>query len=174
MEERLRKCRVVCGRTMTDKPVATTLYCDKKCAKSHTLQERSIDLRHRITADKEMLTDHTILYKEHLNHYKEQLKQSEEKVTDHNIGEALFTQIKFHKAAIDFNESLLRREKRDILHMKRYKCLKVVGDLYEAFQKHGDLVSTEKHQNALSLIHYFNDHDGVKGAIGDINTFGTD
>ena len=156
---------VVYGRP--DKIIEIKRFCDAKCLKKWALQETSIDLRQKIVRLKEYLPRGVDRYKDCLN------KIREGNVSKDN-GEMFFLQIKYIKTAIDFYESLLRREKRDILHMKRYKCLKTVGDLYESFQKFGELVSTEKHQDALSLIHYFNDHDGVKGATMDIDTFGTD
>jgi hypothetical protein len=131
-------------------------FCNDNCQRAYILQETTIDINKRIDDYKRVLGYRTKLYKEGL----EIMKDSSDEVDIQKIkksGEALFVMIKYFKIAIDFHESVLRREKKDILTMKRYKCLKLAGDFYEAIQGNDDFGSLH-HKYILNEIYSFNDH----------------
>ena len=131
-------------------------FCNDNCQKAFLLQENTIDIKNNITDYKQVLEERIKLYKQGINI----IKDPSDKVNIQEVkktGEALFVMIKYYKTVIDFNESLLRREKKDILTMKRYKCLKLAGDFYEAIQGNDDFGSLH-HKYILNEIYSFNDH----------------
>jgi len=151
-------------------------FCNDNCMRAFALQEYTIDIKHRINRYKKHLEIRTNLYKEGIKIMKnpsDEVDVQEVKKT----GEALFVMIKFYKIAIDFYESVLRREKKDILTMKRYKCLKLAGDVYEAIQE-VKCFKSAFHDYALDQIHSFNDHvdkygeEKIIGAKAQIKVFG--
>ena len=156
------------------------LFCNQKCVIAHAHQEVAIDLRKEIEEYREYLKSLSNNYMEILGF----LKDCPDDAEYIKKGEYLFSQIKLMKAQIDFNESLLRREKKDILTMKRYKCLKIAGDVYEMIQelemKKLDNFNATTHNVALSIIGYYNDKidkygkEETSGAVAHILIFGTD
>jgi len=146
-------------------------YCNRNCCRLHSRQERTINISKSNDELINGLQKIRFEYKDILKYHKDDPKKMKR-------GEYLFSEIKCVKAIIDFNLSLLGREKKDILTMKRYKCLKLAGDVYETIQGL-DLPST-KHDVVLSYVAYFNDHidkygnTKLIGAVADVAVFGTD
>jgi len=164
------------GAVVSSDDYARKRFCNDNCQKAYILQENTIDIKHNIADYKRRLEERTKLYKEGIKI----MKDPSDEVNIQKIkktGEALFAMIKYFKIAIDFHESLLRREKKDILTMKRYKCLKLAGDMYEAIQGNDDFQSSI-HSSALNEIYGFNDHideygkEQIIGAKAQIEVFG--
>ena len=175
-----RKCVIATsfGRDVGVEKVIS--FCNQKCVIAHAHQEVAIDLRKEIEKFQEYLKTLSNNYMEILGF----LKDCPDDAEYIKKGEYLFSEIKLMKAQIDFNESLLRREKKDILTMKRYKCLKLAGDVYEMMQeletKKLDDFTAKEHNAALSTIGYYNDEidkygdTKISGAVAHILIFGTD
>jgi SpoVK/Ycf46/Vps4 family AAA+-type ATPase len=164
------------GAVVSSDDYARKRFCNDNCQKAYILQENTIDIKHNIADYKRLLEERTKLYKEEI----ETMKNPTDKVDIQKIkktGEALFAMIKYFKTAKDFYESLLHREKKDILTVKRYKCLKLVGDVYEAIQGN-DYFHSSIHNFALNEIYGFNDHideygkEQIIGAKAQIEVFG--
>jgi len=145
-------------------------FCNTNCLDAHSRQEDTID----INKDNELIR---ATIPELQDHYKKLLKNQKDDPVAMRVGESIFSEIKFLKATLDFNESLLRREKKDVLTMKRYKCLKIAGDFYESIQGISD--SPAKHEYILNYISHYNDdcdENGdtmISGATAHVATFGT-
>jgi hypothetical protein len=150
----------------------TRYYCDKDCLKLHCIQESSIDIKKNL-ADLHRVKDGISReYKKGIIHLKEESDETKE------VGARVFTMIKYLKSRIEFEEGLLKRERKDVLTMKRYKCLKLAGDLFEGLQGNEQLARF--HDRVLDDIYYFNDNDYndekgvICGAIAHTDLFGTD
>jgi hypothetical protein len=158
------------GYGRTTKTISKTYYCNRNCVNAHGRQEVAIDLEQGNELTREGI-------RKLQDNYKEVLTVGKDNADAMRLGETYFAEIKFLKAVLDFEEGLLRREKTDVLTAKRYKCLKLAGDLYESIQ--GLDLSSSKHDLILNHITHYNDTfdengeliDG--GAIANIRMFGT-
>ena len=148
-------------------------YCNCDCLLAHMRQEQAIDL-HNLN---DFLKEKTITITQQYKNLLKDLKDEPDNDMLKKNSAGYYAQLKYTKARIDFNHSLLARETKDVLTMKRYKCLKIAGDLYEAYQECDD-VGSEQHDHALNQIYYFNDNfdengkQKITGAVGHIIAFG--